>query len=116
MIIYILTNIDTSQIGELVIQGFCLGERTSYLGILCIVKSLVDYFTKKGDSTLLEAIIEGLNMGIKVNKYCVYYRFEDNIKLSIDEIRSKLNIEKSKKLSHVVINIKYKINLNKITF
>ncbi len=93
--IHILTNIDTSQIGELVIQGFYLGQRTSYLGLVCIVKSLVDYFINKGDSLLLEAIIEGLNMGLKADKDCVFYRFEDDIKSSIDQLRSKLNIERS---------------------
>tara|TARA_S200000501_G_C20686026_1_gene682970 strand:+ start:247 stop:918 length:672 start_codon:yes stop_codon:yes gene_type:complete len=93
--IHILTNVDTSQVGELVIQAFYLAQKTSPLNIVHVIKNIIDYFIHDGEDFILEAIIEGLRMGLNANKNITFYRYENDLELPINEIRKKLNIEKS---------------------
>ena len=93
--IHILTNVDTSQVGELVIQAFYLAQKTSFLNIVNVIKNVIDYFIHDGEPLILEAIIEGLKIGLNAKKNISFYRYENDLELPIDDIRKKLNIEKS---------------------
>ena len=95
--IHVLTNIDTSQLGEIALQAFYLAQKASFLSLIAILRELAEYVSKSGDKLYLEAILDGMNIGLDAKENCSFYRFEEELDISIIELRKKLNIRKSEK-------------------
>ena len=95
--IHVLTNIDTSQLGEIALQAFYLAQKASFLSLIAILRELAEYVSKSGDKLYLEAILDGMNIGLAAKENCSFYRFEEELDISIIELRKKLNIRKSEK-------------------
>ena len=89
---HILTNFNTSQLGEAALQAFYLGQRSTILSLLFTISSLGSFFTKVGKVHLLEAIIDGLRMGLHAKPNSSFTRFELCITDNLDSVRKSLNI------------------------
>lgn len=89
---HLLTNFNTSQLGEAALQAFYLGQRSTILSLLYTISSLGSFITKAGQVDLLEAIINGLDMGLNAKPNSSFTRFELCITDNLDSIRRSLNI------------------------
>ena len=65
------------------------------MNVVNVIKNIIDYFIHDGEPLILEAIIEGLKIGLHAKQNISFYRYENDLELPIDDIRKKLNIEKS---------------------
>ena len=89
---HLLTNFNTSQLGEAALQAFYLGQRTSILSLLFTISSLGSFLTQAGQIDLLKAIIDGLDMGLNAKPNSSFTRFELCMTDNLDSIRRSLNI------------------------
>lgn len=91
-IIHILTNFNTSQQGEMGIQGFYIGQKTTLLSLLFAIQNVSEYFSGERCDGYIRAMVEGINLGLKAKKNCAFVRHEESFEKSVELAREELNI------------------------
>ena len=92
-ICHMLTNFNTSQMGEIAVQGFYLGQRAHALSIMFIYDLLGSHLRGEKDREYIDAFMEGMNIGLNANEDVAFLRYELMLDKNLDEIRQELNIK-----------------------
>ena len=92
-ICHMLTNFNTSQMGEIAVQGFYLGQRTHALSIMFIYDLLGSHLRGEKGREYIDAFMEGMNIGLNANEDVAFLKYELMLGKNLDEIRQELNIK-----------------------
>ena len=91
-ICHMLTNFNTSQMGEMGVQGFYLGQRSHALSIMFIYDLLGSHLRGERERDYLDAFMEGMTIGLAAKEDVTFLKYERMLDKNLEELRQELNI------------------------
>lgn len=89
---HMLTNFNTTQMGEMAVQGFYLAQRAHALSIMFSYDLLASHLRGETSEENIHAFLEGMAMGLEAKEDISFMRFETILNKDLDELRKELNI------------------------
>ena len=93
---HMLTNFNTTQMGEMAVQGFYLAQRAHALSLMFAYDILGSHL--RGDTTqeYIDAFLEGMRIGMDAKEDITFMKFETMLDKDLDELRCELDIKTKK--------------------
>lgn len=89
---HMLTNFNTTQMGEIAVQGFYLSQRVHMLSLMYIYDILGSYMRDEIDDSYIHAFVEGMELGMNAKEDIAFLRYEEMLDKNLDELRIELNL------------------------
>jgi len=91
-ICHMLTNFNTSQMGEMGVQGFYLAQRSHALSIMFIYDLLGSHLRGEKERAYIDAFMEGMTIGLAAKEDVTFLKYETMLDKNLEELRQELNI------------------------